>query len=787
MGTPEHGPHLQNVLANSTSPYLRAHKDNPVAWQEWSEEAIALAKKHQRLIFLSIGYNACHWCHVMEKESFMASEVAKILNNSFIPIKLDRESRPDLDDIYMNFVTATTGSGGWPLNVFLTPDLHPVFGGTYWPGPSPITNIKQATSHDESAVTFIDILRKMEDVWSNQREKCIRSSSDIVRQLQEFAAEGTHSHSSMQTSRETSPNSDPPEPLDLDLLDDTLDHFISRYDSVNGGFSTSATSPKFPTPANLKFLLRIGAAIAQPSTYTRFGFPNPIPGIIGKESCMKAAAMSLHTLLAMSRSGLRDQLGYGFHRYSVTADWNLPHFEKMTCDNAQLLACYCDAWALGRDPEILGTIYNLVEYFTNPNSPIVRQEGGWYASEDADSHATANTTEDDKKEGAYYVWTLKEFQSILGDQESAILARHFGVSSGGNVPAQHDLNDEFLSQNVLHIAATPSVLAKEFGLAEEEIVRIIKTGRAKLSEHRNTKRGKPTVDTKIITSWNALAIDALARASATLRAIDKTRALRCQEAAERAAHFIRKEMFNEATSQLVRIHQSKTSTNTDKSQEPAFIDDYAYLTRSLIALYDLTFSPIYLDWSTKLQTRLDTYFLARPSSGNSSSTNSSGAGYYQSEPTSHQILRLKPGTDNSQPSPNGIIAANLLYLSSYLSQSAAEPQLRLAQQYVAQARSTIDAFAVEIIQHPFLYVSLLAAVVIEQIGVKTIIVPRGMRSREVRRLKGFGRTVVRGDVGSVMICTREGVCRELRMGELEDGDADLEDEGQTVGGMAGSV
>ncbi|EXJ93535.1 hypothetical protein A1O1_01927 [Capronia coronata CBS 617.96] len=774
MGYEEPDLVLQNALANSASPYLRAHKDNPVAWQEWSEQTISLAKRYQRLIFLSIGYNACHWCHVMERESFSSPEVAALLNKSFIPIKVDRECRPDLDDIYMSYVTATTGSGGWPLNVFLTPDLKPVFGGTYWPGPSQSTNLQRLPSQDELPLTFLDILHKMQEVWTTQRERCLQSSSDITAQLLAFAAEGTHSQSS-ESVRDAGPmQTDEPEPIELDLLDDALNHFISRYDSTHGGFSASPTSPKFPTPSNLTFLLRIGAAIAQPSTHTRFGFFSPVPGILGRDSCLQAASMSLHTLLAMSRSGLRDQLGYGFHRYSVTPDWNLPHFEKMTCDNAQLLGCYCDAWALGRDPEILGTIYNLVEYFTNPDSPIVRPGGGWYASEDADSRPTlstlANGVTDDKKEGAFYVWTFKKLESILGERDAAIIARHFGVKPDGNVPAQHDLHDEFLSQNVLHIQATPSVLAKEFGLAEDEIVRVIKSGRAKLLEYRKTKREPPEVDTKTIASWNGLAIAALARAANTLATIDKHRAARCQEAAERAAAFVHTEMYNSTTGKLVRVPNTNTPSNNDNN---AFVDDYAYMTLANLALYDLTLSQPYLDWAVQLQGYLDAHF--------KDDTTSNNGGYYQAEPSGEQIIRLKPGTDNSLPSPNGVICSNLLYLSSYLLDRQAE--------YLAKARAVLAAFAVEMIQHPFLYVTLLSGVVMEQVGIKTLIAPMTMRDSQLRRLKGYGRTVVRGFVQDVMICTREGVCRPLKQSDLEDVDDDNDDVAREggEGDVAGST
>ncbi|RVX72841.1 hypothetical protein B0A52_03194 [Exophiala mesophila] len=762
---------LQNVLAQSASPYLRSHKDNPIAWQGWFPETIELAKQHERLIFLSIGFASCHWCHVMDRESFTSPEVAKYLNDNFIPIILDRESRPDLDDIYMNFVTATTGAGGWPLNVFLTPDLKPVFGGTYWPGPS--TSTGQASQQStQSHVTFLEILHKIQDIWTSQRERCLQASAEITTQLREFSAEGTHSHSSVQIQGGAPASIEAPEPLELDLFDDALEHFISRYDPVHGGFGLTPTSPKFPTPANLAFLLRIGAAVATPSTNTRFGFFAPVSDILGHSSCVTAATMALHTLLAMSRSGLRDQLGYGFHRYSVTPDWNLPHFEKMMCDNAQLLGVYCDAWALGRNPEILGVIYNLVEYFTNPSSPIVHPAGGWYASEDSDSstrpHLTTNgTTDHDSKEGAHYVWTLKEFQSILGDTAAPILARHFGVKADGNVPTEHDVNDEFLNQNVLSIQATPSVLSKEFGIPEDEIVRIIKNGRAQLQAYRKSQRSAPQVDNKIIASWNGLAISALSRAANTLATIDKARAARCAAAAEKAAHFIRSEMFNPATGEVTRVYKAQGVVQ-GREYGTAFVDDYAYLTLGSLALYDLNLNPQYLEWAATLQTYQDTHFLATPPAPPAELTSQGGAGYYQASGSLNQVLRLKPGADTGLPSPNGITAQNLLYLSSYAPQNA--------EIYTLRAKSVLDAFAVEIIQHPFLYVNMLAALVIEQVGVKRLIAPKGMREREVRKLKGFGRTLIRGDVSAVMIVTKSGEVRELRDSDLNDVDDDNADD-----------
>ena len=706
----------------------------------------------------------------MEKESFSSPEVAELLNNNFIPIKLDRESRPDLDEIYIQFVSATSGgSAGWPLNVFLTPDLKPIFGGTYWPGPTASTAVPTDIDSEDKPMNFLQILQKMIDVWTKERQRCLMSADDVTRQLQEFALEGAY-----RSTQPSSPTgSDEPEPLDLDLLEDALNHYITKYDRSMGGFSVA---PKFPMPVNLRFLLRLGASLGAEggsNTHTRFGFPSPIPSILGKKSCATAASMALHTLLAMSRSALRDHLGHGFHRYSVTPDWNLPHFEKMLYDNAELLAVYCDAWALSRTPEILGTIYDLVEYLTDLESPIVRKEGGWYSSEDADSYPGLNTNEE-KKEGAFYVWTMKELQTVLGDRNASILAAHFGVEKDGNVPAKYDVHDELLNQNTLYVNATPSTLAKEFKLLDEEVVKIIKDGRAALLKFRSTQRIVPSIDDKVIASWNGLAINSLARAAATLSTVDESRAQKCREGAIRGLDFIRKEMFNTNTGKLTRIHISSTD---ETARDLAFIDDYSNIIKAAIGVYDLTLDFQYLEFAFKLQDTLDQNF----------QTSASG-GYLQAarvdplaSTPADQIFRLKPGTDNTIPSPNGLIASNLFYLASY---AKTAPQLSsdtaLGDRLYRQAKNTIDAFAVEMLQHPFLYPTLLGAVVMESLGVHGLIVPHDMSIEEVQKcgLRGFSRTVVRGSEdmrsGDVMICTKDGVCRALKQGDLEKEQDELE-------------
>ncbi|KAL8979471.1 MAG: hypothetical protein Q9177_006137 [Variospora cf. flavescens] len=553
---------LVNQLGKSKSPYVRAHMDNPVAWQMWGDESLALAKKHNRLLFLSIG------CHVMEKESFSSPEIARILNAHFIPIKLDREERPDIDAIYMNYVQATTGSGGWPLNVFITPDLEPVFGGTYWPGPNH-SMTAQGTLLSRT-VGFLEILEKMKHVWTTQESKCRESAKDITRQLREFAEEGVHSR---QLGEEHEGDG-----LEIDLLEEAYQHFLKKYDNINGGFSIA---PKFPTPVNLQFLLRLGQ------------WPRAVKDIVGEEECSKAAAMVINTLRKMARGGIRDQLGFGFSRYSVTKDWSLPHFEKMLYDQAQLLDVYLDAFLITRDPEMLGAVYDIATYLTSP--PMAAPTGGVYSAEDADSYPTHS--EKEKREGAYYVWTLKELRSVLGDRDGNICARFYGVRADGNVARENDPHDEFISQNVLNVTTTPAALAKQVGMAESEVTTILEEGRKRLREYREKNRPRPALDDKIVVCWNGLAIGALARTSAALEEIDPDKAATCKKAAVDAANFIRKELFDDETKTLYRVYRE------GRGDTPGFCDDYAFLIHGLIDLYEATFDETYLQFADTLQSQ----------------------------------------------------------------------------------------------------------------------------------------------------------------------------------------
>jgi uncharacterized protein YyaL (SSP411 family) len=502
----------------------------------------------------------------MERESFENEEVAAILNAAFIPVKVDREERPDIDRIYMNFVQATTGSGGWPLNVFVTPDLEPVFGGTYWPGPT------SQTASLEDQVDFLGILNKLSTVWREQENRCRQDSAQILQRLKDFAAEGTFGDRLGGGG----------EGLDIELLDETNAHFASTFDSINGGFGSA---PKFPTPSKLAFLLRLSQ------------YPQVVLDIVGESEYRKAENMAITTLRKMARGGIHDHIGHGFARYSVTSDWSLPHFEKMLYDNAQLLHAYLDAFLLSNDAELLGVVYDIAAYLT---TTLSHPAGGFYSSEDADSFYKNGDAE--KREGAFYVWTKREFANVLGPHSEPILSAFFNVRSHGNVAPENDAHDEFIDQNVLAIVSNPGSLASTFGVKEEEVVKIIKEGKATLKAHREGARVRPGLDDKIVVSWNGIAIGALARAAAAIKGFDATKSEEFIAAALKAASFIKENLYDGSTKVLYRIWRE------GRGDTEGFADDYAFLIEGLIDLYEATFDEKWLRWADDLQRM---YYLLR--------------------------------------------------------------------------------------------------------------------------------------------------------------------------------
>jgi len=451
------GHFLYNRLALEKSPYLLQHAHNPVNWYPWGDEAFAKARKENKPVFLSIGYSTCHWCHVMEAESFSDPAVAKLINDNFVPIKVDREERPDVDRVYMTFVQATTGGGGWPMTVFLTPDRKPFFGGTYFP------------AEDKDGMTGLKtLLPNVAKAWAKDHEKIVASADQITRALKRATA---------------APATQPGE-VNPAAPRSAFRQYKLEFDPAHGGFGQA---PKFPEPAALDFLFRY---------YARTG-------------SAPARDMALQTLRAMAAGGIHDQLGGGFHRYSTDARWFLPHFEKMLYDQAQLADAYLDAWQITHDPAFAGTARDILDYVLRD---MTGPAGQFYCAQDADSPIAADQP-DKRAEGRFYVWTAKRIEQVLGKDASPVFEYCFGVKPEGNVVV--DPRGEFTGRNVLFAAHTVEEAAMQFGKTPPATAVILRECREKLFDARRA-RPHPRLDDKTLVAWNGLMISAFARAGVAL-------------------------------------------------------------------------------------------------------------------------------------------------------------------------------------------------------------------------------------------------------------------------------
>ena len=482
-----------NRLAAARSPYLLQHAGNPVEWFEWGDDAFARARSEDKPIFLSIGYSTCHWCHVMAHESFESADVAAILNEHFVSIKVDREERPDVDRVYMTFVQATTGSGGWPMSVWLTPDLKPFYGGTYFPPTS-----------RWGRPGFVDILGEIARVWRAERAKVEQSAESLTAQLRAM--------------ERTAPAWTPP---GAEALQRTLQQFREGFDERYGGFGDA---PKFPRPSELLFLMR---------EHARTGNGD-------------ARDMALRTLRVMAFGGMRDHIGGGFHRYSVDATWRVPHFEKMLYDQAQLALAYAEAAQLSGDPFYVEVAEDTLAYVERE---MTDPDGGFYSAEDADSLDTApDQSAGDgphKREGAFYLWRADEVDALLGDDAAIVKMRH-GIESGGNAP--QDPQQEFTGKNILYVARGIDDITRQTGKTRDEIITILNETRVKMFLAR-MKRPRPERDDKILTAWNGLMIAAFARVARVLDAESY------RQTARRAAAFIRERMWRADSRTLLRRYR----------------------------------------------------------------------------------------------------------------------------------------------------------------------------------------------------------------------------------------
>jgi uncharacterized protein YyaL (SSP411 family) len=557
-----------NRLIHETSPYLLQHAHNPVDWYSWGEEALAKARAEDKPIFLSIGYSACHWCHVMEHESFENSATAALMNELFVNIKVDREERPDLDAIYMDAVQAMTGQGGWPMSVWLTPDGQPFHGGTYYP-----------KEPRYGMPSFEQVLRAVDETYRTQRERVEGQAQRLTAMLQRTASLTAAAGGEIGT----------------DVLVEALQQMRQYFDEEDGGFGSQ---PKFPQPMTLDFAL---------SQYAR-------------THDLDALYMVELTLEKMAKGGIYDQLGGGFHRYSVDGYWLVPHFEKMLYDNAQLLRTYLHAWQVTVRPLYRRVLDETIDYVLRE---MTSPEGGFYSTQDADSEG---------HEGKFFVWTPAEIEAVLDSHTAAIFETYYGVSERGN----------FEGKNILSIVRTPENVAERFRISVSEVEQALASARFKLFQARE-QRVKPARDEKVLTEWNGLMIHALAECGVVLGRSDAL------QAAVKAADFILRQMSQEDGKLLRSYKDGRARLN-------AYLEDYAALIRGLLALYEATFELRWLGEATRLAQIMFEQF-----------HDAENGGFYQTG-IDHESLvaRRKDVVDNAIPSGNSLAAEVLLRLGTFL-------------------------------------------------------------------------------------------------------------------------
>jgi uncharacterized protein YyaL (SSP411 family) len=585
---------MPNHLANETSPYLLQHADNPVDWYPWGPEALHKAAAEDKPIFLSIGYSACHWCHVMAHESFEDERVAAILNEHYVSIKVDREERPDLDRIYMSAVQAMTGGGGWPMSVFISPGGTPFYGGTYFP-PTP----------RHSLPAFSQLLLAIVNAWQTKRQDLLDGGERVVSAIEQQSGMGAAGQGTQ---------------LDSETLDSAVRTLKGRYDGTHGGWGSA---PKFPQPMVIEFLLR---------THHR----------TGDEAALD---MVTHTLDAMARGGMYDQIGGGFHRYSTDARWLVPHFEKMLYDNAQLARVYLHAWQVTGNAFYRTIVEETLDYVVHE---MTDPAGGFYSTQDADSEG---------EEGKFFVWTPDEIRDVLSDQADPFIAA-YGVTKGGNFEGKNIL--EFVSD----LDQRPTLAG----------------ARRKLFAARE-QRVHPGRDDKVLTSWNGLMLAAFAEAARVLDRDDY------RKVAERNATFSLHELKTDE-GRLLRTWKACPEEhpepvegqrrNTGEAKLNGYLEDYSYLIEGLLELYQTTFDPRWYEAAHELAETMIAHFRAPD------------GGFYDTS-DDHETLITRPRElqDNATPSGNAMATTVLLKLAGL----AVEPRYgELARKSLVQLQGTVAQY-----------------------------------------------------------------------------------------------
>ncbi len=605
--------HPANRLQFEKSPYLLQHAHNPVDWYPWGDEAFERARREDLPIFLSIGYSTCHWCHVMERESFVDDQIARVMNERYVCIKVDREERPDVDRVYMAAVQTLTGAGGWPLSAWLTPTLEPYYAGTYFPPDS-----------RWGRPGFRDVLLQLSDAWKNQRTQVEESAGRIVETLSANARGQAPASGSLD--RESVAR----------RLRLAVAHLGRVFDPELGGFGSA---PKFPRPAVFTMLLRYAVATGD----------------------AEARDMVLLTLRQLWAGGINDHLGGGFHRYSVDRQWRVPHFEKMLYDQAQLAVAFLEAARIETDELFSRAARAVLDYVERD---LMSPGGGFYSAEDADS-ASDPEHPDDKREGAFYLWTPRELASLLGEADAELVSAHYGILETGNTLS--DPHGDFGDGNVLYEARAIEDLAHERQLSVPEVRTRVAEARRRLFEAR-LGRPRPHLDDKVLTSWNGMMIAAFARAAVEL---DEPRYV---TVAARAARFVLENNGWRTSDGGTRLRRR---FRDGESGFEGQLDDYANLGLGLLALFEATWDSDWLRSAVEVATAIEELF-----------ADGAGGALWDSPPGDASVLmRTQESYDGAEPSANALACQLFLKLSRLLDRPAWE---RLAASIVGRFSQVLD-------------------------------------------------------------------------------------------------
>ncbi|HLH63593.1 MAG TPA: thioredoxin domain-containing protein [Ktedonobacteraceae bacterium] len=573
-----------NRLIDETSPYLLQHAHNPVNWYPWGEEALQKARIEDKPILLSVGYSACHWCHVMERESFENEDIAALMNAHFVSVKVDREERPDIDNIYMQAVQAfNNGQGGWPMTVFLTPDGRPYFGGTYFPP-------RDRRYGQQVMPGFVTVLRSMADAYENRRQDVEEQANQVADYLKQ------RSSAPLRNAGSPAPGAMP-----LAMLERASSELAADFDAVNGGFGSA---PKFPNTMSLEFLLRV--------------YLHRQRGELESRTSRSERDIIDTSLQHMANGGIYDHLGGGFHRYSVDAEWLVPHFEKMLYDNALLSRIYLHTYLVTSDPSYSRVVEETLNYVIRE---MTSPEGGFYSTQDADSEG---------EEGKFYTWTVEELRTHLLPEDAPLFMAYYDVTTDGN----------FEGKNILHVAQSPERVAEDAKVSLERLRDSLQRSREMLFRVRE-QRVKPGRDEKILTAWNGLMLRSFAEAA---RYLDRPDYL---QVAEKNAAFLLRELYRDG--RLLRTYKD------GQARIKGYLEDYAFLADGLVALYEVTFNPRWFAEARRLMDEAITLF-----------ADEQNGGFFDTGSDAEELVsRPKDIMDNATPSGNSVAAGVLLRLAAF--------------------------------------------------------------------------------------------------------------------------